>query len=372
MSTLIQKRSMFEGVDLNNKIQEASRSMNETVSGLTTQLINPFKSVTDTVQSGVALISEGQSVIANNISNYKSKALTHISDTMKNLTGGMLNIGDIGRLVTYQDGFKVNTDELLRLGSKGLGFNVHSMQDLKTQIGDGFLNQLSQMSGGLSDGLVFFDGTKLRIADDWKMNMGQDIIAFLGKDDPEGFGSVFNLAATNSILNAMLGQTVQYGMYQGFKNYGDMYIYASDFHDQLIDSLTFAIARGDAKSIETILELINTEGVSKVKAKYPLLIEDMLKNFNFSSGETSADYPAIKASLLKVINLVGGTNWYLYPTQFGLAINTGLTSSISEDAKVLLSSEPDLIPLLATAGVFLDQSAKDVFISDFPKAVVFK
>lgn len=371
MSTLLQKASLFEGVDLSNKIQQASRSMNETVGSLTTQLINPFKSVTETVQSGVALISEGQSVIAKNISDYKSQALTHINNTMKNLTGGMLNVADLSRIVTYQDGFKVNTDELLRLGSKGLGFNVYSMQDLKQQIGDGFLNQLGQMSGGLSDGLVFFDGTKLRIADDWKMNMGQDIISFLGKDDPDGFGAVFNIAATNSILNAMLGQTVKYGMYQGFKNYGDMYIYASDFHDELINSLTFAISRGDSKSIETILDLISKEGIKKVKAKYPLLIEDMLKNFNFSSSETSADYPAIKASLLKVISLTGGENWYKYPTQFGMAINTGLTSSISEDAKLLLSSEPDLIPLLATAGTFLDQSAKDVFIADFPKAVVF-
>ncbi|EBY9763893.1 hypothetical protein D5W64_12340 [Salmonella enterica subsp. enterica serovar Saintpaul] len=372
MSTLIQKASLFEGVDLGNKIQQASRSMNETVSGLTTQLINPFKAVTDATQSGVALISEKQSQIASTITSYKSAALNHISETMKNLTGGLLNVSDIGRIVTYEDGFKVNTDELLRIGSKGLGFNVYSMQDLKQQIGDGFLGELNKMSGGLAGGLIYADGTKLRIADDWKLNMGQDVINFLAKDDPDGFGSIMNVAATNSILNAMLGQTVKYGMYQGFKNYGDMYIYASDYHDALMDSMSFAIARGDAQSIEKILEIIEKDGVAKIQQMYPELIENLLKNFNFGSSEVDADYPAIRASLLKVIDLVGGENWYLYPTQFGMAINTGLTSTISEDAKTLLSTETKLVPLLATAGVFQDMSAKDVFINDFPTAVVFK
>ncbi|UQT02694.1 hypothetical protein SUREIYA_00990 [Serratia phage vB_SmaM-Sureiya] len=371
MATLVQKASLFEGVDLGNKLQEASRSMSETVSGLTTQLINPFKSVTEATESGVALISEKQSQIASNISAYKSQALTGINNAIKGLTGGLLNIGDIGSIVTYQDGFKVNTDELLRLGSKGLGFNVNSMRDLKQQIGDGFINELDKMTGGLASGLFFADGTKLHIADGWKMNMGMSLIDFLGKDDPDGFGTIVNVAAMNSILNTMLDQTVGYGMWQGYGNYGNMYLFQSDYHDQLIDSLGLAIGRGDCKSIQAIFDIIKQEGINKVKAKYPDLIEQMLSNFTFSSDEDAADYEPIKKLLLEVIETVGGKNWYQYPTSFGPATNLGMVNFISDDAKLLLSEENNLIPLLCSSGIFIDQAAPDVFMQDFPKAVEF-
>lgn len=371
MSTLIQKASLFEGVDLGNKLQQASRSMGETVSGLTTQLVNPFKSVTDATQSGVALISEKQSQIASNISAYKSMALTGINDTLKNLSGGLLNLGNIGSIVTYQDGFKVNTDELLRIGSQGLGFNINSMRDLKQQIGDGFVNELDKMTGGLASGLFYADGTKLQIADGWKMNMGMSIVDFLGKDDPDGFGSIVNVAAMNSILNTMLDKTIGYGMWQGYGNYESMYLFRSDYHDQLIDSLGLAIGRGDCKSIQVIFDIIKSEGVNKVKAKYPELIEQMLSNFQFSSEQDASEYESIKVLLLQVIETVGGTDWYTYPTSFGPAINLGMVNYISDDAKLLLSEEEKLIPLLCASGIFIDQTAPDVFVQDFPKSVTF-
>lgn len=371
MPTLLQKNNMFEGVDLNNTLQKASRSMNETVSGLTTQLINPFKTVTESVNSGVALISEKQSAIVSNISNYKSSVLTGISNSLKNITGGLLNIGDIGSILTYQDGFKVDTDALLRIGSKGLGFNINSMKDLKQQIGDGFIDELNKMSGGLAGGLIFADGTKLSINPGWKMETGMSIIDFLGKDDPDGFGSVVNLAAVNSVLNVMLDKTVQNGIWQGYGNYKDMYVFESDYHDQLIDSANNAINIGDLQSIKTILDLIGTEGVNKVKFKYPELTEQLLSNFTFSPDQNPPDYKTIKALMLQVIKSVAGNDWYKYPTSMGMAINVGMVNSISSDAKTLLSDEAELAPLLCSSGIFIDQPANTVFVQDFPKAVVF-
>ena len=108
--TLLQNTSIFEGVNLGNSLQKASRSMNETVSGLTTQLVNPFKSISSSVQDGVATISEAQSVISKNLSAYKSAAIDGINTSLLNITGGLFNVGDIGQVITYQDGFKFDTD----------------------------------------------------------------------------------------------------------------------------------------------------------------------------------------------------------------------------------------------------------------------
>lgn len=369
--TLLQRNGVFTGVDLNNTLQQASRSMNETVSGLDKQLVNPFKSITDTVQSGVALVSEKESQILANLTSYKSAAIDGINNTLKNLTGGLFNIGDIGSIITYQDGFKVDTNQLLRLGSKGLGFNVNSMMDLKQAIGDGFIKELDSMTFGLASSVFRADGTKIQLADDWKFGIGNSLIDFLGKDDPDGFGSVVNVAAMNSILNVMVQQTVTTGMWQGFGNYGDMYIFQSDYHDSLIDSLSIAIGRGDAKSIQTILDIIGKEGILKVHAKYPELIETMLSNFTLGSDVTPDQYPELTTLLIQVCVAVGGDHWYMYPTQFGDAYRTALVSFISDDAKLLLGERDELIPLLCSSGIFVDQRAQEVFVSDFPKAVVF-
>lgn len=369
--TLLQRNGQFDGVDLKNTLQKASQSMGETVSGLEKQLINPFKSVTDTVQSGVALVSEKQTQLLSTISSYKSQAIDGINTTLKNITGGLFNIGDIGQIITYQDGFKVDTNQLLRIGSKGLGFNINSMMDLKQQIGDGFLKELDSMTLGLATSVFRADGTKISLADDWQFGIGTSIMDFLGKDDPEGFGAIVNTAAMNSILNTMLYKTIETGMWQGYGNYGGMYIFQSDYHAALIDSMSIAIGRGDAKSIQTILDIIEDEGVLKVNAKYPDLIEQMLSNFAFTKDTAPEEYEEIKTLLLKVCTTVGGTYWYKYPTQFGDAYKLALVNFISDDAKLLLADEDDLIPLMCSSGIFFEQRATDVFPSDFPKAVVF-
>ena len=368
--TLLQKSNIFEGVDLGNTIKQASRSMNETVSGLTTQLVNPFKSITESVRGGIATISEAQSVLSSNLNAYKSSAIDGINVGLKNLTGGVFNLGDLASIVTYQDGFKLDPDALLRLGGKGLGFNLSSISGLKDELSSTFMNELSSMTGGLSDGLIYFDGTKLRISDDWKYDMGMSIIDFIGKDNDE-FGSIVNVAAMNSILNTMLNQTVRYGILDGYNTFGDQYIYQSDYHDALISAVSIAVANGDAESVKKILEIIQTEGANKVHAKYPDLIEQMLGNFRFQDSEDSSDYPRIRSSILEVCTKLKGPNWYKTYTQLGFVVNVALVNQISDDAKTVLMEVDELVPLLCSAGIFGDMSAVEIFQQDFPKAVRF-
>lgn len=368
---ILQNNNLYANVDAANKLQEASRSMSETVSGLKDQLVNPFKAVNSSISSGVALVKESQSQIMSNINSYKSKAILGIDTSLKNITGGFLNLSNIGRVISYQDGFKVNTDELLSIGSQGLGFNINSMKDLKQQIGNGFIDELDQMTDGLSRGLFFSDGTRLHVADDWKLGMGQSLIDFLAKDDQGTFGTIVNLAAVNSVLNTVLQQTVGTGMWQGYLNFSNMYVFQSDYHDALINSLGLAIGSGDVKSIQTILNIIKEEGINKVRSLYPDLIERMLTNFRFNLDDYPEDYPTIKALLLEVLVAVGGVNWYMYPTSMGMVYHMAMVNEISPDAKLLLSDEDSLIPLLCSSGIFMDRSAMETFKLDFPKAVVF-
>lgn len=371
--TLLQNSSIFDGVNINNSLQKASQSMGETVSNLTTQTVNPFKSISAGVQAGVATISQTQSVISSNISAYKSSAIDGINNALKNITGGKYNLSDVGSLVTYQDGFKLNTDQLLSLAGKGIGFNINSMTDLKNQIGDGFINELNSMTGGIARGLVISDTSgnfvKLHIADDWKYTAGSQLIDFLAKDDSSGFGTVVNVAAINSVLNTMLNQAVQNSLTQGYQSFSNMYVYQSDYQDALINNTTVSAQAGDLDSLSTIIDIIGTEGAAKVAALYPNTIEQTLSNYSFTLDNDPSDYPQLTIDLLKVCTSLGGADWYKYPTQFGMVTNVGLVNSISADAKVLLEGTEELIPLLCSSGIFVDQPATDLFLSDFPTAV---
>lgn len=369
--TLLQNTSIFEGINTNNVLQKASQSMSEAVSGLDKQVINPLKAVAAGVQGGIATIGEAQSLLVKNLSEFKSSAIDKIDTTLRTLTGGLFNINDIGSIVTYKDGFKINTDELLRIGSKGLGFNISSLTDLKQQIGDGFLKELNNMTFGLASGVFRADGTKIFLNDDWKFTMGNSIMDFLGKNDPDGFGSIINVAGLNAILNTMLNETIKNGVWQGYSNFGNMYTFQSDYHDALIDGINNAIGKGDLESINTIFDIIQKEGINKVKAKYPNLIEDLLTSFQFTSYQDPSDYGLMSAKLLKIFLLVGGPDWYKYPTQHGMAINVGLVGSISNDAKILLNDVDELVPLLCASGMLATKSALDVFTSDFSTAVSY-
>lgn len=370
---LLQNSSIFDTVDIGNNLQKASQSMGATVSNLTDQVVNPFKAVSAGVQAGVAKVSETQSTILGTISSYKSSAIDGINNALKNLTGGKYNISDLGALVKYEDGFKLDTDGLLGLAGRGLGFNINSMADLKNQIGNGFIDELNSMTGGLAQGLVIADTdgsfVKLHIADDWKYSMGSSLIDFFSKSDNDGFGSVVNVAAMNSVLNTMLNKAVESSMTRGFDNFKDMYVYESDYHDALINNVSVASGRGDLDSVVKILDIVQQEGANKIAALYPTTIEQTLSNYYFPRDIDPSDYPQLSVDLQRVCVTLGGPNWYKYPTQFGDAINVGMVRSLSNDAKILLEEVDDLIPLLCSAGIFVEQSAADVFMGHFPNAL---
>lgn len=366
--TLLQNSSIFDGVNLGNTLQQASRSIGEVVSGLSNQLINPFKVASDSVSAGVALVSEADTQLMSNLNTYKSSALQGITETIKNLTGGILNNPDLGRIISYRDGFKVNTDELMRVATKGLGFNINSIQGLKQQLGDAFIDELDSMTGGLSRGLFYADGTRVGVSDDWQYTMGMSLLDFMGKED-DTMGNIVNLAGVNAILNTMVRETVGQGMWGGYDSYRSQYMFQDDYYNALINSMDLAIGRGDVKSIQTILDIIEKEGINKVRAKYPDLIERMLSGFYFSDLTTPADYPELRTLLLDVCVKFGGVDWYKTSSWWGVSTNMALVNYISPDAKLLLEEVEDLIPLIVSAGIFTDYPARDVYLADFPKAV---
>lgn len=370
MATPIQKTSTFGGIDVKNPIKEASRAISDAISGFGNQLINPMKNVTETT-SGVALVDEKTSAVNASLTNYKSDTLTGIMDGARDLIGGILNNPDLGSILTYQDGFKVDSDQLMRIASQGLGLPINSIATIKQDLGGEFLNELSNMTGGLTSGLYFEDGGKLKIGDGWQMDIANDILGFVSRADGD-FGKVVNMAGINAILNTLVYQAAQNSMYQTYGSFESQYLWRSDYVDALINSLEYILGRGDIESIDEIFRIIEKEGIQVVRAQYPDFIERILTTFYFSSDVYEDQYEELGRKLDKLLTDFGGEKWYKINTEFGEAYNFIVVSNVSEDAKTLLEAFPKYHPILLTSGMFQEAPALNEFLRQFPKAVDFE
>lgn len=371
MESLLGTTSIFSGIDIDNPIKKATQSVADAISGFGSTLVNPMKTVGESTTSGVALVDENSSVVSQNLNNYKSDTITGIVDKGRDFAGGILNNPDLGRIFDFQDGFRVNADELVRIASQGLGFSVGGIGDIKQSLGDSFLNELNSMTGGLSSGLYFDDGMKLKVGDGWQRQAGEELLGFISRMDSP-FGKVLNLAGVNSILNVMVRQAAENSMYQSYRAFEGEYLFRSDYIDALINSLEYCIGRGDIESMNEIFSIIEKEGLQVVRAKYPDLIERTLSSFYFSSDVMEEDYPRLSEMLDKLLVMVGGPNWYTFDTEFGPATNYVVVSNITEPAKLLLGEYPKYHPLLLSAGRFQEGSALDEFLRQIPNAVKFE
>lgn len=368
--TLLQSVSAYSGIDVKNPIKQASQAISDAISGFGSQLINPMKNVTE-ASSGVALVGEKSSVVDASLTNYKSDTLSGIVSGAKDLIGGILNNPELGYILTYQDGFKVDADQLIRIASQGLGLPINSIASIKDDLGQEFLNELSGMTGGLTSGLYFEDGGKLRIGDGWQMDAANNLIGFISRIDSD-FGKVVNMAGINAVVNSMIYQAAQNSMYQAYASFEDSYLWRSDYIDALINSLEYILGRGDIESINEIFNIISKEGIQKVRAQYPDLIERTLSSFYFSSQVSEDQYEELARMLDKLLTDFGGNEWFKIPTEFGPALNMVCVSGITDDAKLLLEDFDKYHPLLLCAGVFSEVDARPEFLRQFPKAINFE
>lgn len=370
-SGLLEQKSSFEGMNLTESLAKRQKAISNSVSEFTTQMVNPIKSTVSKIKEGVALIKDMDRKLSDQLYQYKSETIDNINGYLNALTGGKLNIEDFGNVLSYQDGFKVDSDELLRIAGKTMGFNLNSIGNMKQQLGQAFIDELNDLTLGLSDGLfiVGYDG-EINISGDWDRNKGEFIFDFLSKGS-DTFSAVNNFAASNAILNTLIYNNAEIGFVQGFRPFEEMYLYQSDYYNALINSIEILIGRGDILSLKEVLTILDEEERWKVKAKYPNFAETVLRNFSFDYNTTEDQYDELKDTLLEIIIKVEGKDWNKEETFMGSLLNIGLVNHISDDSKTLLQRDESLVPFLLASGIFNERNAMDAFRSDFSNAVLF-
>jgi len=369
-SNIIKPKSSFENMNMADNLAQRQKAISESVSGFSNQMVNPIKSTVSEIKAGVAIIKDTDKAISQKLYNYKSEAIDSINDYLNALTGGKINFNDFGNVLSYKDGFKVDSDELLKIAGKSLGFNINNITDMKKQLGQSFINELNDMTLGLSDGLfqVGYDG-EFKIAGDWDKTTGQLVFDFLERGS-DTFGAINNFAATNAILNTMVYKNAEIGYSNGFYSFGEMYLYRDDYYGALINSIEILINNGDIDSLNEVLKILDTESRYKVRSKYPNFTETVLINFRFPNNVLEEEYDIYLEKLLKIIEEVDGKDWNLTNTFMGDILNVGLVSKISEDSYTLLQRKEELIPFLCCSGIYEEYPANLRFRRDFPDSVI--
>lgn len=363
-----QTATSFEGFDISNVLAQKNKQIQSSISGFSNQTLNPIKSTVSDLKSGIAIIKDTDKQILNKLNTYKSATIDTINDYLGALTGGKLGIQDFGRVISIRDGFSVDKDELMRMAGQTLGFNISSLSSIKGDLADQFLNELNDMTLGLSDGLFQVDGGKVTIAGDWDKNIGDSVFDFLSSGDTE-FRTVRNFSAANAVLNTMVTQTASIGFVEGYRGFESMYLYQSDYFAALISTIPNLLSRGDINSLAEILTILDDTSRYTVRNMYNNFVELVLSNFSLPTNTLPESYDLYKDKLVKIIEKIDGTDWMMTDTFLGKVMNLGLVSSISEDSKTILQRIPEYVPFLCCSGIIGQSSALDVFRSQFPNAV---
>lgn len=366
-----QTSTMFgEGFDISSVLKDRNRQIQSSIAGFTNQTINPIKSTVSDLKSGIALIKDTDKQILNKLNTYKSATIDTINDYLGSLTGGKISIADFGRVVSIKDGFKIDSDELVRMAGQTLGFNISSISSMKGELTNQFLDELNDMTLGLSNGLFQVNGDKVTIAGDWDKSIGDSVFDFLSSGSSD-FKTVRNFSAANAVLNTMVMQNAYIGFVEGYGGFASMYLYESDYFAALIATIPTLLARGDVDSLDEILKILDDTSRYTVKTKYSNFVELVLANFTLPETALPENYEGYKNKLLSIIVKIDGPKWMYKTTFLGDLLNMGLVSNISDSSKLVLQRDPALIPLLCCSGMIDQESSLDLFKRDFPNAVTF-
>lgn len=382
--SLVQSRGWLDGLDISSSLREKTQAIGQSVTHLTNQTINPIKSTISDVQSGIALIKDTDRQFLNQLHAYRSETINTINDYLSNLTGGRFNFNDFGNIISYKDGFKVNSSELTRLASQAIGFNISSIDTIKNDLSNEFLSELNEMSLGLSNGLFQNENGKITISGDWDKQVGDSVFAFL-TNSSDTFHTVRNFAAANAVLNVMVYKNADIGFVEGFSAFKDLYLYESDYHAALINCITTLLRKGDVNSLDEVLKILNQESIMSVTVIYPQFAETVFSTFSLPETAIIEEHATYGEKLVRIVEKVNGENWMVSKTFYGAVLNIGIVSRLSDDSRTvinayvqtLLKSNPastkakTLIVLLAAGGMFTIQDSRTRFTTDFPHAVTF-
>ena len=353
---------------IGDKLSSFKNATTETLNKYRGEAVQAISPVQNKLKEGVASLKAGEAKVSGIISGYKDEVISGLDSIVGALSGGLLDFKDASQYFSVgPNGVSFNKDQLVSsLGNK-IGIDLSSKDALMYQLSDMANSEFNDLTGGYFGNMVTNDGNGFRITKNWRDQMGSGFLTLLGRTT--GINTLTDYTFNASYYNSLMKMSAQYGMSDAYEKIMDKYNSPEDAEAALLNAIPQMMQNGDLVSMNKVLDLVSAKGKATINAKYPGLASNLFQSFVLDNDTSPGEYPAIKAMFLRVVISIFGDSWYKSPTMFGMVLNMGLISSVSEDMKKVLISDntaPELVVLMACVGVFSDQPAIEVFKGHFP------
>lgn len=371
---------MADGIDdyfsgIKNATGEAAKFRDETKSkleGFRGEIAKPINSVKDNIKGVAAKIKAAESKVRGTINEYKDEVIENLDSIVTKLSGGLLDYEQVAKYVKVgKHGVEFDSQGFATQVGDKIGLDLSTPTSLVYQMTRMANTEFQDVTNGVFGNLVDTDGKNIRITKSWKDQLGSGLLSSIAK--ATGSSRAMDLSIDLAYRNSLLKMSAMYGMSDSYEKQLNAYLSKEAGKLALINAVQYMINNGDIISIDAVLNLIDKEQYGWINAKYPDMIPTIFANFQIDSNMVVADYPALKAKLMRVLNSVIDDTWYYRETQFGKAINLAIVNQISDDMKKILMSDPtypEVTLMIACAGVFSDEPAFEVFKRHFPRVPI--
>lgn len=351
-------------VDINNSIGPALKQAGSVTTGAVSKATSMF---TAGLKEDLALVdSTAKSGIAS-LNAFKDDQIASVNGFIKKISSGALSIGELSKYIDIRNGFKIDYAGLGKALGTAAGFPIDSILNMTMDIKTQAMQLLDDYKNKNYLGLLNAAGLNINALDidPDLFSMLVDVINHYSAEDSE-FSSYVDRAAQISFLNVMLQYTVSAGIWEGIDTLLTQYTVKQDGLDSLALSTVYAINNGD---VYTLRACVDRVGVAKIKAMYPNVVVDMLRNFRLKSEVTDDQYPNYRTRLLDVLNMLD-PGWDTI--RFGSVVAKRLApfTQCSADVTLLLAYDVRYREQVLMAKLYPEQDKLDLLKSNYPNLAV--
>jgi hypothetical protein len=349
---------LFSGLDLNPSVTSFQSNTNTAMKSVKESSLTPADVTTANQKQGVALKTSRDTGVMGTISEYRSTAVEQLNGIIGSLSGGTLNLKDLTKSIRMgPDGITFSDNAIISAVSGAAGYKVSGQSGAARALSASLAAEFKKITGLNIGNILTTNGTKFRVNDNWRGQLGKQTLNMLGK--AAGLDDLLDVSVKGAFYNSVLKNATIFGMSDSYRKIWDSYPKGFDLikRDAAIEAMENVITNGDVESMDAMLKLFDTQTKNVLLGKYPRFVSILFSNFRFDKTAIPEEYPIIRAKLLAILEDLIGPEWYMKQTYFGKVLDLGLMNNASPDLKTLLQPVDDLVPLLCTAGMFHDASA---------------
>lgn len=347
--------------DLSNGLSSAMKGAQDLANTTLDKASGTFNSV---AKDTLALVDKESLAATTQLTNFIDQQRGLLSQTLDKLKNGSVNLSTIAQAVDFKDGLKVDKDVLLNRVSSALGFPVSSVDGFGDSIKDSLLQKMDSLSNGLVGSVVTSSGGTISLNGQWRENVTNGVLGFLGRisGDDDAVSKVVDNPATSSFFDALMGQTIKVGLFDGIGTIANQYYRDNDAKKAIAKYSYYAVQQADIPTISAIVDQI---GSPAMVAKNPDTINSILTGYAFKVGTLASDYPALASELLSTLAKID-PNWWIISFMGEPMVNYAIFQNISPDALLLLRTEERFAAACVLAPNYRTQSQISLVRAQYP------